>query len=96
MTIMTLKICITTPFKHEMYGTIKRSALWHVLLVRNSLGVRTERGEAASGEEVRGPFVCLQSGERAHVKGPPQFGRGAGVGGERGGWRGRIRRGGGR
>lgn len=41
---------------------------------------------------VRGPFfMCLQSGERAHVKGPPQFGGGAGVGGERGRWRGRIR-----
>lgn len=78
-----------------MHGTINRSAFWHVLLVRNSLGARTERGEAASSEEMR-PFVCLQSGERAHVKGPPQFGRGAGVGTERGGRRGRIRRGGGR
>lgn len=56
-----------------------------------AVGARTEHG----GEVARRPFVCLQSGERAHVKGSPQLGRGAGVGGERGGRGGGIRRGGG-
>lgn len=35
--------------------------------------------------------VCLQSSEGAHMKRPSQFGRGTGVGGERGGWGGGIR-----
>lgn len=48
--------------------------------------------EASSTEETRGKIcVCLQSGERAHVKRPSQFGRGAGVGGERGGRGGGVR-----
>lgn len=48
--------------------------------------------EACSKEETRGKVcVCLQSSERAHVKRPSQFGRGAGVGGEGGGWGGGIR-----
>ncbi len=49
-------------------------------------------GEASGTEETRGKIcVCLQSSERAHVKRRSQFGRGAGVGGERGGWGGGIR-----
>lgn len=65
-----------------------------MLLIRKSLGVRTDHEEASSREETRGIFVCLQSSERAHVKRRSQFGRGAGVGGERGGWGGGIRGGG--
>lgn len=56
-----------------------------------AVGARTEH----RGEEATRPFVCLQSGERAHVEGSPQLGRGAGVGGECGGRGGGIWRGGG-
>lgn len=47
-------------------------------------------------KETRVVFVCLQSSERTHMKRRSQFGGGAGVGGECGGWGGGIRRGGGR
>lgn len=40
--------------------------------------------------------MCSQAGEGANVKGAPQLGRGAGVGGECGGRGGGVRRGGGR
>ena len=47
--------------------------------------------EASSAEETS---VCLQPSERAHVEGPSQFGGGAvgGVGDERGGRGGGVRR----
>lgn len=82
-----------TPSRRDSHGTIKGSARWHVLLIRKSLGVRTDHEEASSKEEMSGIFMCLQSSERAHMKRRSQFGRGAGVGGERGGWGGGIRRG---
>ena len=55
--------------------------------------MRTEHEEASSTEETRRIFtcVCLQSSERSDVKRRPQFGRGAGVGGEHGGRGGGVR-----
>lgn len=86
-----------TPSGRDMKGTIKGSTCWHVLHFRWRLGVRTEHEEAFSAEKMRGIFVCLQSGERTHVERRSQFGRGAGVGSERGGgWGGGVRRRGGR
>ena len=46
------------PSRHDRQGSIKGSACWHVLLLRCSLGVKTEHEEASSLENMRRIIVC--------------------------------------
>lgn len=82
----------TGQFVSAAVQTAQTGTLWDVLLTMIRLGVAAKHNEASEREGRISE--SLQSSEGTHVKRCSQFWRGARVGGECGGWGGRIRRGG--